>query len=94
MDTVSDLPEFHPSDLLEFIHHPEYGCRDLMGLKDHCPYEGQLDFGWIPTMSIFILNKLFYFGMQQRISYAIICIFSSKLYKKLLYAKHKSEDVG
>jgi hypothetical protein len=24
---------FYPSDMFEFIHHPEYGCRDLKGLK-------------------------------------------------------------
>jgi hypothetical protein len=23
---------FYPLDMLEFIHHPEYGCRDLKGL--------------------------------------------------------------
>jgi hypothetical protein len=23
---------FYPSDMFEFIHHPEYGCRDLKGL--------------------------------------------------------------
>jgi hypothetical protein len=24
---------FYPSDMFEFIHHPEYGCRDLKGLR-------------------------------------------------------------
>jgi hypothetical protein len=24
---------FYPSDRFEFIHHPEYGCRDLKGLR-------------------------------------------------------------
>jgi hypothetical protein len=24
---------FYPSDMLEFIHHPEYGCHDLKGLS-------------------------------------------------------------
>jgi hypothetical protein len=24
---------FYPSDMFEFIHHPEYGCRGLKGLK-------------------------------------------------------------
>jgi hypothetical protein len=24
---------FNPSDMFEFIHHPEYGCRDLKGLR-------------------------------------------------------------
>jgi hypothetical protein len=24
---------FYPSDMFEFIHHPEYGCRSLKGLK-------------------------------------------------------------
>jgi hypothetical protein len=24
---------FYPSDIFEFIHHPEYGCRNLKGLK-------------------------------------------------------------
>jgi hypothetical protein len=23
---------FYPSDMFEFIHHPQYGCRDLKGL--------------------------------------------------------------
>jgi hypothetical protein len=23
---------FYPSNMFEFIHHPEYGCRDLKGL--------------------------------------------------------------
>jgi hypothetical protein len=23
---------FYPSDMFEFIHHPEYGCHDLKGL--------------------------------------------------------------
>jgi hypothetical protein len=25
---------FYPSKMFEFIHHPEYGCRDLKGLKE------------------------------------------------------------
>jgi hypothetical protein len=24
---------FYPLDMFEFIHHPEYGCRDIKGLK-------------------------------------------------------------
>jgi hypothetical protein len=24
---------FYPSNMFEFIHHPEYGCRSLKGLK-------------------------------------------------------------
>jgi hypothetical protein len=24
---------FYPSEIFEFIHHPEYGCHDLKGLK-------------------------------------------------------------
>jgi hypothetical protein len=24
---------FYPLDMFEFIHHPEYGCHDLKGLK-------------------------------------------------------------
>ena len=24
---------FHPLDIFEFIHHLEYGCRDLKGLS-------------------------------------------------------------
>jgi hypothetical protein len=24
---------FYPSNMFEFIHHPEYGCRDLKGLN-------------------------------------------------------------
>jgi hypothetical protein len=26
---------FYPSDMIEFIHHQEYGCCDLQGLKAH-----------------------------------------------------------
>jgi hypothetical protein len=24
---------FYPLDMFDFIHHPEYGCRDLKGLN-------------------------------------------------------------
>jgi hypothetical protein len=24
---------FYPSNMFEFIHHPEYGCHDLKGLS-------------------------------------------------------------
>jgi hypothetical protein len=26
---------FYPSNMFEFIHHPEYGCHDLEGLICH-----------------------------------------------------------
>jgi hypothetical protein len=26
---------FYPSDMFKFIHHLEYGCHDLKGLKHH-----------------------------------------------------------
>jgi hypothetical protein len=29
---------FYPSDMFEFIHHPEYECRELKGLNKNSPW--------------------------------------------------------
>jgi hypothetical protein len=29
---IENNKSFYPSDLFEFIHHPEYGCGNLKGL--------------------------------------------------------------
>jgi hypothetical protein len=39
---------FYPSNMFEFIHHPEYGCRNLKGLR--CEYTKKI------TTACFLLS--------------------------------------
>jgi hypothetical protein len=45
---------FYPSNMFEFIHHPEYGCRDFKGLKAEGQGHTELEIG----VAILIYTKL------------------------------------
>jgi hypothetical protein len=58
---------FYPSNMFEFIHHPEYGCHDLKGLNPNvflnqnclktAPIENKVDCSKLGSLLVILIVR-------------------------------------